>query len=76
VIAQAVSIVGAILILGAFGLQQRGVWQATQPLYLWANLVGSAALTVVAWIESQWGFVLLEGAWAGLSAYGLLKTRA
>ena len=38
------------------------------------NLVGSAILAVLALIGSQWGFVLLEGVWAIVSAWGLLRS--
>lgn len=73
---QLISLAGAILILLAFTLQLRGRWKATDPVYLWANLVGSTVLTVVSWIEAQWGFLLLEGVWALVSAWGLWRLRA
>lgn len=73
---QVVSLAGAILILLAFALQLQGRWKSSDPVYLWANLVGSAVLTAVAWIEAQWGFLLLEGAWALVSGWGLWRLRA
>ena len=39
------------------------------------GLVGSAVLTVLAWHEQQWGFFLLEGVWALVSAYGFYARR-
>ena len=33
-------------------------------VYLVLNLVGSAVLTLLAWREEQWGFLLLEEVWA------------
>lgn len=73
---QVISLAGAMLILLAFALQLQGRWKSADPVYLWANLVGSAVLTVVAWIEAQWGFLLLESAWALVSGWGLWRLRA
>lgn len=70
---QVISLIGAMLILAAFALQQMGRWQPDNTRYLWANLVGSVTLTVIAWIESQWGFLLMEAVWALVSAWSLLK---
>jgi protein-S-isoprenylcysteine O-methyltransferase Ste14 len=67
-----VQIVGALLVLLPFTAQQLGKLRADAPAYLWPNLIGSALLAVLAIIGAQWGFLLLEGAWAGVSARALL----
>ncbi|HEU4393735.1 MAG TPA: hypothetical protein VFR04_08900 [Solirubrobacterales bacterium] len=46
--------------------------QPSSRLYLALNLVGSAILAVLAATSSQWGFLLLEGVWAIVSAWGLV----
>ena len=70
---QVVQVVGALLILAAFAAAQFG-WLGTQSrLYLSLNLVGSLVLTVLAWYEDQWGFLLLESVWALVSAWGLIQ---
>jgi hypothetical protein len=37
------------------------------------NFVGSAILAVLAWIDRQWGFLLLEGVWAIVSLWSLVQ---
>lgn len=69
---QLIQVVGALLILVAFGAVQMGRMQPTSRTYLALNLVGSAILAVLALASSQWGFVLLETVWAAVSAWGLL----
>lgn len=74
VIIQIVSIVGASIVLWAFFRQQQGRWGIHQRRYLASNFVGTVVLTVVAWHESQWGFVLVESIWAAVSLRGLIRT--
>ena len=70
---QVVQVAGALLILSAFAALQFGRMQADSRVYLMLNLLGSAVLTVLAWYEEQWGFLLLEAVWAAVSAWGLVQ---
>jgi hypothetical protein len=69
---QLVQIVGALLILAAFAAVQFDRMSPASRVYLALNLVGSIILAVLAVAAEQWGFVLLEGVWAIVSAWGLL----
>jgi hypothetical protein len=71
---QVIQVIGALLILVAFAAVQFGRMDPSSRLYLTLNLVGSAILAGLAWLTSQWGFLLLEGVWAIVSAWGLLRS--
>jgi hypothetical protein len=70
---QLIQVVGALLILSGFVLAQVRVLDPQSLPYLVVNLLGSAILTVDAWRQDQWGFFLLEGVWAIVSAWGLTQ---
>ncbi|GAA3226975.1 CBU_0592 family membrane protein [Actinocorallia longicatena] len=70
---QLVQISGSLLVLAGFVLSQRGVLDARSPRYLLANLAGSSILAAEALVLRQWGFLLLEGVWAAVSAASLLS---
>jgi hypothetical protein len=70
---QVFSLLGALAILAAFaGSQLR--WMSAYGLpYLLLNVGGAGVLTAVAWLERQWGFLLLEAVWTLVSVFALLR---
>jgi hypothetical protein len=68
---QVVQVAGALLILAGYGAAQAGWLKTDSVTYLILNFVGSAILAVLAAVESQWGFLLLEGVWALISLASL-----
>lgn len=74
-IVQVVSLVGAGLVLGAYFALQRRVWTSTGDAYLWFNLLGALLLTGVAIVDRRIGFVVLEAAWATISAWTIFGQR-
>ena len=70
-----VQIVGALLVLAAFALAQARVLSPEARSYLVLNFVGAGVLAVEAYVEKQWGFLLLEGVWSVIAGWGLLRRR-
>jgi hypothetical protein len=70
---QIIQVLGAIAILVAFALAQFHVVGVTSRLYLVLNFVGAVVLFVIALVEEQWGFVMLEVVWGAVSLWSLIQ---
>jgi hypothetical protein len=70
---QVLQLLGAVLILAAFIGAQTNRMTAASLTYLGLNFVGSLILAVLAGLDRDLGFLLLETVWAIVSAWGLLR---
>ena len=70
---QVVSIVGAVMILSAYAAAQMKRLRAETVAYQSLNFAGGTCLCIVAIAAQQYGFIILEGTWAVLSAWGLWR---
>jgi hypothetical protein len=70
---QVVQVLGSVLILGAFVAAQFGLLDQAGYRYLIPNALGSAVLTATAVVNREWGFILLEGVWALVSLYSIVR---
>jgi hypothetical protein len=71
--AQLVQVAGALLILAGFAGAQFGWLSIAGRTYLVLNFVGSVILAVLAAVDFQPGFLLLEAVWAVVSLWGLIQ---
>lgn len=67
--------IGVALLLAAFMLNLLGLIQRDGLTYLLLNLVGAALACLASVLLNYLPFVILEGCWTLVSAYGLLKYR-
>lgn len=72
---QVLSLFGALLILIPFAANQLGRLASTATSYQLLNVVGSGMLAVIALLERQWGFLLLETTWVVVSVIGFARQR-
>jgi hypothetical protein len=70
---QLTQVSGSLLILLGFALTQLRLTGSKSVLYLGVNTVGSTVLSIDAFAGEQWGFLLLEGAWAAMSLGALIS---
>jgi hypothetical protein len=67
----AVQVGGSLLILAAFVAAQMGRMNTQSWSYLLLNAIGSTVLAIDAYLEEQWGFLLLETVWAIVSWWSI-----
>jgi len=72
-ILQLVSILGAMLVLAAFAAQQFKRLEAETKTYQILNLIGGFCLATTAVATRQYGFILMEGSWTVISAWGVWR---
>jgi hypothetical protein len=70
---QVAQIIGAMLILSAYIASQQNRMRLDSVQFLGLNTAGAAILAVVAAVDRDMGFLLLEGVWAWVSARGLRR---
>jgi glycopeptide antibiotics resistance protein len=71
---QIVSLIGAGMILLAYGAQQIRKMRATDLSYILLNLAGSLILAVIAFRVRQSGLIAMESAWAVISGASLIRS--
>ena len=70
---QVPQIIGAVLILAAFVANQQHRLSSDSVPFLAMNTAGAGILAVVAVVERDLGFLLLEAVWSLVSARGLVR---
>lgn len=65
---QVVQLVGALLIVSAYVAFQQNRLRLDSVQFLGMNMVGAGILTLVAAVDRQFGFLLLEGMWTWVAA--------
>lgn len=71
---QVLQLIGAFIILAAYFAAQRRWMDPHGVPYLVMNTVGAGLLAVLAALEYQWGFLVLEGIWSLVSLWELVAT--
>jgi len=66
---------GVSTLLVAFVLNQRGLLSERSRTFLAMNMTGALLCGWSAWLVRFMPFVVLEGVWAAVSAWGLLRWR-
>ena len=72
---QALSFVGALLILAAYIGHQMDWMDSRRPMYNLLNAVGSGNLGYMAFFPFRLGFAFLELTWVAISLYAMFRHR-
>jgi ABC-type Na+ efflux pump permease subunit len=70
-----VGLIGVVMMVVAFFFLQTGKMTPQTPVYLWLNLIGAIAVMISLFRFWNLSSFVIECFWAGISAWGLLKTR-
>lgn len=70
---QTIQMLGAVIVLAGFIGNQRFGLSSSSPWFLAANAVGTTILAIVAAVNHDLGFTLLEGVWAVVSFASLIR---
>ena len=73
---QIISLIGAFIVLVPFAAVQFNYLSSHSLAYQTLNFIGGVTLFSIAVIESQYGFILMEGVWSIVSLIGMVKTIA
>jgi len=68
-----IGIIGATLVLVAFVLEQKKIWNSEMLKYDLVNFLGSATLVYYGILIKGYPFVVLNSVWALVSLYDVIK---
>ncbi len=66
---------GALLILGAYGLVTTGKLNARSALYQWMNIVGAVGFIINSGWNGAWPSAWLNIVWLAIGIYGIARAR-
>lgn len=72
-IADIIATIGIVILLIAFILNTRNLMAANKAWYNLLNTIGASMCGISAYMVSFYPFVVLEGVWAGVALFTLIK---
>ena len=70
---EAIGWIGALLILGAYGLLTAGKLTAQSPAYQWMNVIGAAGFILNSGWNGAWPSAALNVIWMGIGGFALWR---